>query len=53
MGGGGEGGKESLAGGGYLVFRGKGGDISRRISIKGEGEGEGEGEDHSNTANQL
>ena len=43
--------KESLAGGGYMVFRGKGGDISRRISIKGEGEGEGEG--HSNTANQL
>ena len=34
-----------------MVFRGKGGDISRRISIKGEGEGEGEG--HSNTANQL
>ena len=43
--------KESLAGGGYMVFRGKGGDISRRISLKGEGEGEGEG--HSNTANQL
>ena len=41
--------KESLAGGGYMVFRGKGGDISRRISLKGEGEGEG----HSNTANQL
>ena len=40
--------KESLAGGGYMVFRGNGGDISRRQqSIKGKGEG------HSNTANQL